>query len=214
MPVATAEWKESCKRAIIPNGNRDYQILIGFQLHEFFNVGYFCNTQRCDTSSGIIVNRNVGVGCCVMNSFEKGKLTDQKKISSAVAKPELKQYYLAPILSLEPQEQSFLLLKYKNGHISLSELKKEANVLTQLTALKKNFEKSTNSATWEDAATQFPLLSCEAKMRKYITLDFSKGIPKSFLDFCKQAKSTKDAGALDSSVDHTYIQQKYSWLRY
>ena len=85
----------------------------------------------------------------ITNSFEKGKLIGQKKISSAVAKPELKQYYLAPIRSLEPQEQSFLLLKCKNGHISLSELKKEANVLTQLMALQKNFEKPTNSATWK-----------------------------------------------------------------
>ena len=81
-------------------------------------------------------------------------------------------------------------------------------MLNKLTALKKNFEKLTSSATWEDAATQFPLFACEAEMRKFIALDFSKGIPKSFLDFCKQAKSTKDAGALDSSVDHTYIQQK------
>ena len=33
-------------------------------------------------------------------------------------------------------------------------------------------------------------------------------MPKSFLDFCKRAKSAKDVGVLDSSVDHTYVQYR------
>ena len=144
----------------------------------------------------------------VMNTFERGKLKDQKKISSTVAKPEFKQYYLAPIRSLEAQDQSFLLLKCKNGEMSLSELKKEANVMKQLAALRKNFVKLTNSTTWEDSVAQFPLFACESELKKFIALDFSKGVPKSFLDFCKRAKSAKDVGVLDSSVDNTYIQYR------
>ena len=46
-----------------------------------------------------------------------------------MAKPEFKKYYLAPIQSSEAQDQSFLLPKCKNGEISLSEFKKEANVM-------------------------------------------------------------------------------------
>ena len=33
-------------------------------------------------------------------------------------------------------------------------------------------------------------------------------MPKSFLYFCKRAKSAKDVGVLDSSVDHTYVQYR------
>ena len=145
----------------------------------------------------------------VMNAFEKVKLKDQRlKVSSAVSKPEFKQQYLAPIRSLEPQEQIFLLLKCKNGEISLSELKKEANSLKQLAALKKNFVKLTNSNNWEDAVARYPQFACESEMKKFIALDLSKGIPKSFLDFCKRAKSTADTGVTssDSSVDHTFVQ--------
>ena len=42
----------------------------------------------------------------------------RKKVSPAVAKPEFKKYYLAPIQSSEAQDQSFLLPKCKNGEIS------------------------------------------------------------------------------------------------
>ena len=203
-PVPTAEWKESCKRAIIPNVSIDCQRL----LRAYMNFHYRIFLPHTEMQYSIRPQSKEvwDLAVDIMNIFERGKLKDQRKLSSAVAKPEFKQYYLAPIRSLEPQEQSFLLLKCKNGEISLSELKKEASVLKQLIALRKNFVKPTNSTNWEDCVAQFPLFACESELKKFIVLDFSKGIPKPFLDFCKRAKSTKDAGALNSSVDHTYVQ--------
>ena len=127
-----------------------------------------------------------------MNTFEKGKLKDQKVKTTGLAKPEFKQQYLAPIRCLENAEQVLLLTRCKNKEISLAELKKEANLIKQLATLQKNFVKLTNSASWNDAVTKFPLFACEVELKKFALLDLSKGIPSSFVDFCKRAKLSKD----------------------
>ena len=146
-----------------------------------------------------------------MDDFEKVKLKDQKmKMSSTVAKPEFKQHFLAPIRCLEPSEQVFLLTRCKNKEISLTELKKEATALKQLATLKKNFVKLTNVPEWKDAVSQFPLFACEVELKKFVALDFTKGTPQAFVDFCKRAKSSKDvvnSSSVDSSsVDQTFVQ--------
>ena len=142
-----------------------------------------------------------------MNDFEKVKLKDQKlKMPSTVAKPEFKQHFLAPIRCLEPSDQIFLLTRCKNKEISLAELKKEAIALKQLAMLKKNFIKLTNAADWEDAVSQFPLFACEVELNKFIALDFTKGTPQSFVDFCKRAKSSKDTVVTSSTIDQTFVQ--------
>lgn len=142
-----------------------------------------------------------------MNDFEKVKLKDQKlKVSSTVAKPEFKQHFLAPIRSLEPSDQIFLLTRCKNKEISLAELKKEAIALKQLAMLKKNFIKLTNAVDWEDAVSQFPVFACEVELKKFIALDFTKGTPQAFVDFCKRAKSSSDMAVNSSTIDQTFVQ--------
>jgi len=91
---------------------------------------------------------------------------------------------------VEPSDHIFLLTWYKNKEISLAELKKEAIALKQLAMLKRNFIKLTNAVDWEDAISQFPLFACEVELKKIIALDFTKGTPQSFVDFCKRAKDT------------------------
>ena len=140
-----------------------------------------------------------------MNAFEKGKLKDQKLKTTGLAKPEFKQQYLAPIRCLENAEQTLLLTRCKNKEISLAELKKEANSFKQLATLKKNFVKLTNSTSWDDAVAKFPLFACEVELRKFTLLDLSKGIPSSFVDFCKRAKLSKDTAG--SGVNHQAFVQ-------
>lgn len=145
-----------------------------------------------------------------MDDFEKVKLKDQKlKMSSTVAKPEFKQHLLAPIRSLEASDQIFLLTRCKNKEISLGELKKEAIALRQLAILKKNFIKLTNAVDWIDAVSQFPVFACEVELKKFIALDFTKGIPQAFVDFCKRAKSSTDMpvnSTCGSTIDQTFVQ--------
>ena len=143
----------------------------------------------------------------VMNEFEKIKLKDQKQRTTSIAKPEFKQHFLAPIRSLDATDQIFLLTRCKNKEISLGELKKEATAMKQLALLKKTFTKLTNVPDWTNAVTQFPLFADEVELKKFIALDFTKGTPQSFVDFCKRAKSM--AGISDDSVnaaDQTFVQ--------
>ena len=143
-----------------------------------------------------------------MNEFEKVNLKDQKQRITLNCKPEFKQYLLAPIRSLDASDQIFLLTRCKNKEISLAELKKEATALKQLALLKKTFVKLTNVADWNDAVKQFPLFADEPELKKFVALDFTKGTPQSFVDFCKRAKSSEDMVALCDgyAADQTFVQ--------
>lgn len=130
----------------------------------------------------------------VMDLFEKAKLKDQKLRSTmATAKPDFKQQYLAPIRCLKSEDQCFLLERCKNGHLSLKDIKIEADALKKMYALKKGFVKLTNSKDWEDSISRYPRFACESQLKKFIGLDISKSFPQPFLDFCKWAKSSEDA---------------------
>ena len=138
----------------------------------------------------------------VMNLFEKAKLKDQKLRSAmATTKPDFKQQYLAPIRCLNSEDQCFLLLRCKNGHLSLKEIKKEADVLKKMYVLKKGFIKLTNCKNWEDALSQFPQFACETQLRKFISFDMSKDFPQPFIDFCKRAKSSEQRARSDDEQE-------------
>ena len=136
-----------------------------------------------------------------MDLYEKFKLKDQKApCGLKIAKPEFKQQYLTPLRRLSLNDQCNLLLRCKNKDISLNELKKEADMLKKLEALKKTFCKLTNAKSWEDAQARFQSIASENELQKFLSLDFSKEVPPSFVNFCRRAKS---AGANEhSDVDH------------
>lgn len=136
-----------------------------------------------------------------MDLFEKVQLKDQKLRSAmTTTKPEFKQQYLAPLRCLDPSDQCFLLTRCKNKHLSLTEMKKEADVLKKLAVLKKTFVKLTNSKNWEEASSQFPLFACESQLKKFIAIDVSKEIPQPFVCFCKRAKSSTQANSEDQAM--------------
>ena len=93
----------------------------------------------------------------VMDLFGNYKLKDQKMQNGlkTTTKPEIKQQYLAPIRRLDVNDQ---LMRSKNKKISLSEmkkesdlLKKESDLLKKLDVLRKAFVKLTHSKDWKDA---------------------------------------------------------------
>ena len=132
----------------------------------------------------------------VMDLFEKAKLKDQKLRSSATnAKPDFKQQYLAPIRCLELNDQCSLLERCRNGCLSLKEMKNAAENFKKMYALKKAFVKLTNAKNWEDAIANHPRYASESQLKKFSTLDISKGIPQPFMDFCKHAKSNASQSA-------------------
>lgn len=144
-----------------------------------------------------------------MDLYEKFKLKDQKPpCGLKISKPEFKQQYLAPLRRLSLNDQCSLLLQCKNKEISLNELKKEADMLKKLVALKNTFCKLTNAKSWEDAQAQFQSFASERELQKFISLDFSKEVPPSFVNFCRRAKSAVENEQLD--IEHHVV--KYQGL--
>lgn len=104
-PDVTAEWKESCKRAIIPKDvSATHRDAILFQ-----------SSLRKPVWD---------IALEVMEMYEAGRLKDQKaRCGVKVTKPEFKQQHLAPIRCLNLTDQCDLLLKCKAKEISLVEMK-------------------------------------------------------------------------------------------
>lgn len=146
----------------------------------------------------------------VMDAFEETELEKKRKKDVTFAKPEFKQHFLAPIRSLSVEDQVELLTHCLEDreNISLPELKKEAALLKQLGTLKKKFAQLTNSKVWENSVTLYPLHARESELKKFISLDFSKGVPKTFSDFCKRAKGSKDNVNRSQSLSSDIFVQK------
>ena len=125
-----------------------------------------------------------------------------------MTKPEIKQQYLAPIRWLDVNDQLDLLIRCKNKEISLSEMKKESDLLKKLDILRKAFVKLTNSKDWEDAQIRFHPLASDCELKKFTKLDVSKEIPSSFVNFCRKAKGCRENDQA-STEDHVF---KYGQL--
>ena len=145
-----------------------------------------------------------------MDLFENHKLKDQKMQCGLkiITKPEIKQQYLAPIRCLNINDQLSLLLRCKNKELSLTEMKKEAEILKRLEILKKSFVKFTNSKSWEDAQTHYQPFASDCELKKFAKLDVSKEIPQSFVNFCRKAKVSRESGQAGTE-DHVF---KYGQL--
>lgn len=145
-----------------------------------------------------------------MDLFENHKLKGQKMQCGLkiITKPEIKQQYLAPIRRLNMNDQLSLLLRCKNKELSLTEMKKEAETLKRLEILNKQFVKFTNSKSWEDAQTHFQPFASDCELKKFTTLDVSKEIPQSFVNFCWKAKVSRESGQAGTE-DHIF---KYGQL--
>ena len=146
----------------------------------------------------------------VMDLFENYKLKDQKMQCGlkTITKPEIKQQYLAPIRRLDVNDQLDLLIRCKNKEISLSEMKKESDLLKKLHVLRKTFVKLTNSKDWEDAQSRFHPFASDCELKKFTKLDVSKEIPPSFVNFCRKAKGSRENDQA-STEDHVF---KYGQL--
>ena len=129
-----------------------------------------------------------------MDLFETYKLKGQKaQCGLKTTKPEFKQQSLAPLCHLSLNDQCNLLLRCKNREILLAEMKQEADVLKRLETLKKTFVKLTNAKDWEDAEAQFQPFASVNELKKFSSLDLTKEVPPSFVNFYRKAKASKES---------------------
>ena len=131
-----------------------------------------------------------------MNLFEKAQLKGQKlNLATLTSKPESKQQYLAPIRSLDADDQADLLSKVIGGELSLGELKTQAQERKQIKLLRTAFVKLTNCESWVEAQDRFPQYASSAKLRQYLHIDLKKALPQTFIEFCTRAKSVGSSEA-------------------
>ena len=107
-----------------------------------------------------------------------------------------------------PNPPKFAPSKVSLHTVSLSEMKKESDLLKKLDVLRKAFVKLTNSKDWKDAQTRFHPFASDCELKKFTKLDVSKEIPPSFVNFCRKAKGSKENGQT-SFEDHVF---KYGQL--
>jgi len=142
-----------------------------------------------------------------MDAYEESEMQKQLKKGASIAKPEFKQHFLAPIRTLDIENQVHLLRQCLDGNVSLLQLKKEAGLLKQLAMLKKKFVQLTNSGTWENSVILYPFHAQEKELKKFIALDFAKGIPKPFTDFCKRAKVSGSSSSQFNEQSDVYVRE-------
>ena len=115
-PPASAAWRESCKKAIIPEvidckcPSATIKQLIkdrATQINIHFKLQSVSNTHKDAIFSQASLPRRVwDVAVKVMDLFENAKLKGQKlNLATLTTKPEFKQQYLAPIRSLDEADQ-------------------------------------------------------------------------------------------------------------
>ena len=124
-----------------------------------------------------------------MDLYEAAALKSQKlNLSTLMTKPEFKQQYLAPIRRLDEHDQCTLLQEVIGHRCSLAELKVKAGEMKQMNALRMAFVRLTNTETWEDAQSTYPLFVTDSQLEKFKKVDMNKAIPQAFTDFCTRAK--------------------------
>ena len=121
-------------------------------------------------------------------AFENGKLKGQKLTKKQLmTKPEIKQTQFQCLLPLKEEMQIKLLKRVVTKEITLKEMKQAAVKEKQLSDMKDRFLHLTNCSKWEEAQERFPQHASEKALEQFTTLDFGKGTPHVFSQFCASA---------------------------
>lgn len=135
--------------------------------------------------------------------FEAGNLKGQTLTSKQLmTKPEVKQTQFQCLLPLNEDIQQKLLGLLVSQDITLKELKKRCEVEKKLSDLRQKFVHLTNSKSWKEAETRFPIHTKQEKLEQFLTLNIKKSTPQSFSLFCAEAVSCKERDT-DTDVECT-----------
>ena len=131
----------------------------------------------------------------VMDLFEQGRLKGQKiNLGSLRSKPEFKQHHLIAIRTLPISDQIQILEQVINKEVTLSDMKAILADTKNMQVLKTSFSKLTNCDSWENATQKYPLYANDTQLKRFMSCNVKKGIPKSFEEFCQRAKLSSENG--------------------
>lgn len=152
------------------------------------------------------------------DKFEAGELKDQTLTSKQLmTKPEVKQTQFQCLLPLDEDVQKGLLSQVLLKELSLKELKVKCGKEKKMSDLRDKFVHLTNSKSWKDAESRFPLHARSDQLEQFISLNVKKtATPHPFSQFCaaavlyytnKETDGVDDAATKISQVNHcTFIE--------
>lgn len=122
------------------------------------------------------------------DKFEIGGIKGQTLTSKQLmTKPEVKQTQFQCLLPLSEAKQKDLLTQVLSEELSLKELKKKCEIEKKLSDLRDKFVHLTNSKSWADAETRFPIHTKQEKFEQFLTLNLKKVTPQAFSQYCAEA---------------------------
>lgn len=116
----------------------------------------------------------------------KGQMLTSKQLNK-MTKPEVKQTQFQCLLPLSEEVQTQLLSQIISQDLSLKELKKISEKEKKMSDLRDKFVHLTNSKSWRDAETRFPIHTKQDKFEQFLTLNVKKVTPQAFSQYCAEA---------------------------
>lgn len=141
-----------------------------------------------------------------MDMYKKGELKGQKLSKrQLLCKPGFKQHLLQPLHHLPVEFQEEMLGNVTSKTMSLQEMKCSAEKFRSVEIVKKRFLCITNSKNWEEASARFPDFVTPHKLEQFLPLNFKKGIPEVFRNYCDAALSNNTPVASAGSEDRALL---------
>jgi len=98
--------------------------------------------------------------------------------------PDFKQHHFQCLHNLYPSFQEEVLEEVVNRKVTLEEMKTKAQNFRNMHKIRTAFAKFA-ACSWEEAAKQYPLHTTEERLSTFLGLDFTKGTPEPFQQYCK-----------------------------
>lgn len=144
------------------------------------------------------------------DKFEAGEIKDQTLTSKQLTtKPEVKQTQFQCLLLLDEEVQKELLSQVIAKELSLRGLKNKCVKEKKLSDLREKFVHLTNSKSWKDAESRFPIHAQNDKLEQFISLNVKKTTtPHPFSQFCAAAvlySTNKEQDGIDCVAEISQI---------
>jgi hypothetical protein len=123
--------------------------------------------------------------------YEEGSVKSQVVLKSKQGighvQLDCKGINFRPLRNLDDDTVFNLLTKVSDGKLSLAEMGKECARIKKRRTIQQAFLSQLALSNWEEAKAKYPQYADTAAVDQFLALNFNKGIPQQFVDFCQRA---------------------------
>lgn len=121
------------------------------------------------------------------NGNIKSQVISRSKQGIGNVQLDCKGINFRPLRNLDDDTVVNLLMKVVNGEWSLPEMGKECAMIKKRRNIQQAFLSQLALLNWEEAVEKYPQYTNTKAIDQFLPLNFQKGIPQQFLDFCQRA---------------------------